>query len=450
MAKVKGSSKWAHLLEDEKLARWYRVTARGSRLTAEVSLRRIGRACGLLGLNPKGMVDAAQEDINDFSDKIDDVVTDLEEQGLSPGYIEDIVQSIKSWLKHNGVEITRRIVISDSSRTPTIEDEQIPSKEELSRIFRISSPRVRVAEAFIALANLRPQVLGDHWGQDGLRLRDLPELVIEGGRVTFEVTPTRVNVRASLSKAKHKYFSFLIEEGCTYLAEYLEARIRDGEKLTPESAVIGHMSKKAVNPFIRTGKLGDMIRKSMRKAGVMNRPYVLRCYAETQLIIAESKGKISHPYLKFVAGHKGDIEARYSTNKGRLPPDMIEGMRTAYKDCEPFLSTVTQPLEKSSIVKEAKLEALKSIAKNLFGVELIDIKIAMERESGEEMSVDEEIALFESEMKKMRGREYEQTIVDEGDLKDHLSQGWEFVSVLPSNRVIIRRLSHALNGIERR
>ena len=441
MANTKGNNKWAYLLEDENLERWYRVTARGSRLTAEVSLRRIGKACGLLGLDPKGMVEAAKGDLMSFADKIDDIVTQLEEEGLSPGYIESIIKSIKSWLKHNGVELTRRIVISNVGRTPTIEDEQIPSKEELSRIFRTSPPRVRVAEAFIALADLRPQVLGDHWGQDGLRVRDLPELRIEKGKVTFEVLPTRVNVRASLSKTRHKYFTFLSEEGCTFLAEYLESRIRDGEELTPDSPIIGHKTKRAVvNPFIRTVKIGDLIRKSMRKAGVRKRPYVLRCYAETQLIIAESKGKISHPYLQFIAGHKGDIESRYSTNKGRLPPDMIEDMRSAYKACEPFLSTVAQPLERSSIVKEAKLEALKSIAENLFGLDLIEIKIAKERKSGEEMNVDEEIAFLEIAMKRMRdGRNEPPMIVDEKDLNNHLSHGWEFVSILPSQKILLKR-----------
>ena len=57
----------------------------------------------------------------------------------------------------------------------------------------------------------------------------------------------------------------------------------------------------------------------MRRAGVYNRPYDLRCYAETQLIIAASNGKLSYPYVQFIAGHKGDIESRYSTNKGKLP-----------------------------------------------------------------------------------------------------------------------------------
>jgi len=43
---------------------------------------------------------------------------------------------------------------------------------------------------------------------------------------------------------------------------------------------------------------------------------MLRAYCDTNMIIAESKGKISHPYMQFIMGHKGDIEARYSTNKG--------------------------------------------------------------------------------------------------------------------------------------
>ena len=49
-----------------------------------------------------------------------------------------------------------------------------------------------------------------------------------------------VVVRATLSKAKHRYFTFLPQEGCTYLSEYLENRIREGENLKPDSPVIGH------------------------------------------------------------------------------------------------------------------------------------------------------------------------------------------------------------------
>jgi len=248
-------------------------------------------------------------------------------------------------------------------------------------------------------------------------------------------------MRQTLSKAGHKYFTFLSSEDCTYLKEYLEERIRSSEKLKPESPPIAHERKEAVKkPFVMTRKITHFIRQYMRKAGVYKRPYVLRTYAETQLIIAESKGKISHPYLQFIAGHKGDIEARYSTNKGVLPPDMIEDMRRCYKECEPFLTTVTAEVERADVVKQAKIEALKSIAKTLLGIDLLEVKIAKEREIGKELSVDEQIELFEDVIKKMRENPDSQKIVREEELERYLADGWEFVSVLPSKKILIKKI----------
>jgi len=407
-----GRAKWKDLLNDPDIKRWYRSMARGSPLTAEVSLRRLGRACELLGTDHRGLVERARENMKAFMDSLDDMVSSLEEQRKSPGYIDCILKVLKSWLRYHEIKLTRKISITNSGRTPTIEDEQVPSQEELARIFRGSPPRVRVAESLMALADLRPETLSNHLGTDGLKLGDLPELRIEGRKVAFKRVPTMVVVRPGLSKAKHRYFTFLGEEGCTYLKEYLEARLRERERLTPDSPVIGREARRhAANEFIRTTKIGNLIRQSMRKAGVRKRPYVLRAYAETQLIIAESKGKISHPYLQFIAGHRGDIEARYSTNKGRLPPDMVEDIRSAYKACEPFLSTTVQPLEQTAVVKEAKVEALKSIAKNLLGIDIAEVKVAKEKEAERELTPDEEIELFENEIKKMREEEKDPQIV---------------------------------------
>jgi hypothetical protein len=320
------------------------------------------------------MIDTVRNDLSGFQDSLEDMVTDLESEHKSPGHIADLIKTVRSWLRYNDVTLTRRIKISNPKATPTLVNEQIPSKDELSRIFRASSPRIRLAEALMAFANLRPQVLGNHDGSDGLMIQDLPDITIRNHQVHCEVIPSRIIVRAALSKTRRKYFTFLSREGCTYLQEYLEQRLRKGEALHGTSSVIGHERVRAgTKPFMLTRKITHHIRQAMRKAGVYRRPYVLRCYAETQLIIAESKGKISHPYLQFIAGHVGDIESRYSTNKARLPPDMIEDMRKSYATCEPFLSTVTQPLEQDHIVKQAKIEALKSIASSLLGIDLLEV-----------------------------------------------------------------------------
>jgi hypothetical protein len=343
-------------------------------------------------------------------------------------------------MRYNDVTLTRRIKISNPNATPTIETEQIPSQEELSRIFRTSPPRVRVAEALMAFADLRPMSIGNYNGSDGLMLRDLPELRIENGQVIFERTPTRIVVRSTLSKTGRKYFTFLSSEGCTYLKEYLEERLRSGEKLNPKSPLIGHERIRATTkPFMLTRKITHHIRMSMRKAGVYKRPYVLRCYAETQLIIAESKGKISHPYLQFIAGHVGDIESRYSTNKGMLPEDMIEDMRKCYENCEPYFSTTFQQIDQSSVVKQAKIEALKSIAKSLLGIDLMEVKIAKENELGKELTFEEEIEIFENEMKRFREKTNPQIMVKEEELETYLQDGWQFVSALPSKKILIRK-----------
>ena len=437
----KEGGKYSYFLREPKLKRWLKNLERGSAITAEVALRRLGKACELLAMNPNEMVNKAKKDLDGFQDCLEDLVSRLDSQGKAPGYIQGILKAIKSWLRYNGITLTRRIKIRNSTATPTIENEQVPSQEELARILRASPPRIRAAIALIAFADLRPQTLGNHDGSDGLMLKDLPEMKIENGQVIFEKIPTMVVVRPSLSKARHKYFTFLSSEGCTYLKEYLEERIRSGEELKPESPLIAHERKEAAEkPFMMTRKITHYIRQCMRKAGVYKRPYVLRAYAETQLIIAESKGKISHPYLQFIAGHKGDIEARYSTNKGVLPPDMIEDMRNAYKQCEPFLSTTTQPIEQTSIVKEAKIEALKTIAKSLLGIDLLEVKVAKEKELGRELTKDEEMELFENELKKLReGRDNPQRIIHENELEKYLAEGWQFVSVLPSDRILIRK-----------
>jgi hypothetical protein len=438
---MRGESKYSALLEDAHVGRWAKNLARGSPITSEVALRRLGRLCELLGLSPKELVAKARKDLAGFQDSLEDLVAQLESDHKSPGYILGILKAVKSWLRYNDVTLTRKIKITNSTATPTIENEQVPSQDELARIFRASPSRVKVAVALIGFADLRPQTLGNHNGRDGLTLKDLPEVRIENGEVKFEKIPTLIVVRPTLSKAKHRYFTFLSSEGCTYLKEYLDQRLRSGESLAPETPLMGHeRPRKATRPFLLTRKMTHLIRMCMRKAGVRKRPYVLRAYAETQLIIAESKGKISHPYLQFIAGHKGDIEARYSTNKGILPPDMIEDIRKCYKECEPLLSSTTQGVEQSSVVKEAKVEALKSIAKSLLGIDLLEVKVAKEKELAREINVDETVELFENELKKLRnGKHNPKRIIRENELQAYLEEGWQFVSALPSHAILVKK-----------
>jgi len=124
-----------------------------------------------------------------------------------------------------------------SSQPKIAQTERVPTKDELRKILSVADVRARAAIGLMAFFGLRPEVLGNYRGTDGLKVRDIPELEI-GSRVEFVRVPAMVIVRANLSKAGHQYFTFLGEEGCEYLEDYLNYRLKQGEILTENSPII--------------------------------------------------------------------------------------------------------------------------------------------------------------------------------------------------------------------
>lgn len=109
---------------------------------------------------------------------------------------------ILSWTSYNNLEVKLKVNIKGSSDTPTIANERIPSKDELSRILRMASPRGRVSIAMTAFSCLRPESLGDNLGTDGIRLEELTEAKASTRDVKFEKTPAILLARRALSKAR--------------------------------------------------------------------------------------------------------------------------------------------------------------------------------------------------------------------------------------------------------
>ncbi len=330
------------LLQDEVIRRWYTNLGKGSILTAKRRVALLGRFQDLTGVGP---FDFLKMDTRVIEDMLIDRFDEFESGGFAPSYIVEFKKAIKSWLDFNNVAFNAK-KIKVRSYNPRTDDEQVPTVEQLKKALGFASPKTKVMMTLMAFSFLRPQTLGKWDGSDGLAVKDLPEIRFEGGEVQFQSIPTMIVVRSSLSKAKQRYFSFLSSEGCNYLKDYLELRIMKGEVLESDSPILP-----GNETFMDTDSITKAIRRYLRKSGFSWRPYILRAYGATQLDIAEAKGLISHPWRQFFMGHKGDIESRYSTNKGRLPPDMIEEMRAAYKKCEPLLQT-----SKTESIDEDKLK----------------------------------------------------------------------------------------------
>jgi hypothetical protein len=426
-----GKSKHRHLLNDPDVQRWYDNVARGSVITADERLRRLGRFCQRTGNSPKSLVQQKRAAPDKFDEFIMDFVTASLEGGQDrkkekPAQVKNNLSAINSWLGHFGLKIDRRIKLPKSDGV----DEIVPSKEQLARTLRHCDQRARVITALMAFCGFRPESLGNYLGNDGLRLKDLPELKITKGEVTFLKVPTQVVVRSTLSKARHQYFTFLIEEGCQYLTEDLEARMKSGEKLTPESPVIGHVRAGSRLGFLRTTKLSWEVKLAIKAAGFSWRPYVLRSYCDTAFDIAESKGLISHPWRQFFMGHVGDIEARYSTNKRKLLPSMVEEMRESYKKCESLLSTrVEQPSE----------EQIKRTFKEQFLLVAGFQKDEIEKMDLDEMSSEELQSMVKQRLTGlMANNGSRQKVVPVAEVRSYIGQGYEYVASLPDGGAIVK------------
>ncbi|MGA3110956.1 MAG: site-specific integrase [Candidatus Bathyarchaeia archaeon] len=419
-------NKYLYLFEDLDVKRWYDNLARGSQGTADVYLRRVGSFCKELNISPKKL--ATLSELQNYNLMLDHV-SSMEKSGYTGSYIESVLKCVKSWLAHNGKEIRRKIKIKGARESPSLKDERVPTKEELKRTFLSGDKKVRVSCVLVAHSGLRIEVLGNYTGKDGLTIADLPEIKIEKGTVTFERIPTMIVVRRELSKAGHQYFTFLSVEGCEYVIDYLEERLREGEELTPKSALI--TPKLKMKPFIRANNVGDNIREALRAAGLEWRPYVLRCYFDTQMMMAESKGLVLRDYRQFWMGHTGDIESRYTTNKQRLPESVIEDMRAAYARSEEFLQT--------KMSEETTEEKLKGIFRRQF------LSVAgFGKDEIEDMDV---ISLSEEELhslvrKKLLGvtasDNFKQKVVSIDEADSYLSKGWEYVAKLSNNKVVIK------------
>ena len=363
----KGQSKKARLLSNPDVKRWYDNVSRGSPNTAEINLRRLGKFCEDHQITPLELAELGMKDLRAVTDLLQDHITWMENQGNAPQYIKGTITAVKSWLHHFDVFIKRRIKIANVDSTPTLQNERVPEGSELAELFSRANLRAGAVMALIAKSGLRPEVLGNHNATDGLTIKDLPDLIIKQGLATFISKPPRIVVRKTLSKARHEYFTFLTDFGAKRLLAYLNDRIISGEPVTPDSPVIAPFNKyprrRGENEgrrFVETLTILKDIRNAMRPRFEW-RPYVLRAYFDTQLLIAESRGKIAHDFRVFFMGHKGSIEAKYTTNKGILPKSLISEMREAFKRSEEFLDlekSEEDPLENQRDEIKQKMESM--------------------------------------------------------------------------------------------
>lgn len=353
----------ARMLANPDVKRWHDNLARGSKNTAENRVRILSRICDEHDMTPMQLAELGMRDARTAADFVEDHITSMESRSYSPGTIQTSLTTLKSWLRHFDVVIQRRIKVSNPNHTPTLADERVPTGAEMAEIYSRANLREKAIISLIAKSGLRPEVIGNHDGTDGLRMRDLVDVVIHRGVAVCSQYPSRVVVRPTLSKAKHQYFTYQTRAATVHLLAYLNDRISRGEPLGPDTAVIAEdtssrsRGNNADRAFLPSRQISKVVRHVFRPRFSW-RPYVLRSYFDTQLLIAESKGMIVHDFRVFFMGHHGSMEARYTTNKSVLPEALLKEMRESFVRAEELLDLELTP---DTGAAEKRLEAQREL-----------------------------------------------------------------------------------------
>ncbi|MEM3191434.1 MAG: hypothetical protein QW292_04935 [Candidatus Parvarchaeota archaeon] len=147
----------------------------------------------IAGMSDKEITDLLQDYVSEHEDK------------FASSYLFSIVKIVRSWLAHNGKD--RKIKIKGAEQSPTLKNERIPTQDELIKILNNATVQSRVTCSLMAFSGLRPEVIGNYEGKDGLKLGDIPDLIL-GREISFSKIPAMIKVRAELSKSKKTLLHF--------------------------------------------------------------------------------------------------------------------------------------------------------------------------------------------------------------------------------------------------
>jgi len=436
------------IMGDEDVRRWYELRSLNSENTGRKYAYYLGAFCEQNKLTPRSAADLAKNDLEEFNRIYQDWCIRVIGK-VAPKTASVYIAGVKSWLEHKGVnlKLVASVKVPHQNSTPTVDDEEVPSQEQLRHILNYADDRQRSIIALIAFSGIRFETISR------LKLSDLIEAKLTSEGVQFPKHPTMIHCGPEATKKDNRYFTLLIREGCEYLKAYIDRRTRQGEGLTAGSPVISSDDKRYRGKALTSHQLSELVRKCFDDAGLKARPYVLRGFFDTAMLSTKS---LKHTWQQFFMGHKGDIEAAYTTRK-KLGPELLERMREAFAPCEAFLTTLPSQGEEGELatlrtmVESGVLDLSKESVRNYLAQKLqiqgLEVRVAKMKEEGfgEEEAYGRTLCghlgidPMKLELFKRKENGDPKKIIDERELQGYLVQGWDVQTVLPSGKILVRK-----------
>jgi integrase len=354
----------------------------------------------------------------DVYDVLRRFVYSLQSEGLAPKSVRFYLSLLVRMLRMAGADVKSellryRVPLPPSRITKT---DRAPTVDELRRILAVMGSRNRAL--FLMLATT------------GMRLSECLQLRL--GDLHLDEEPPYVDVRTAKNGILRKVY--LTRECVETLRAYLGRRIKED----PPTAWLWPRRGNPLKPLQKTHaqqywyaalkKVGLDIRDSSG-LGYQLHIHSLRKFYRTQL----ERAGVSRTVISLWMGQITGLDINYFRPS---EPQLIEEWRKA----EPFLSlSGTEDVER--LKKSMVLEALRRLAES-FGIDPMKVRVEKQRKLGRELTSDEEIELIQNEIKKLRtGNNDPKKIISEDELEHYLAEGWDVQTVLPSGKILIRRIS---------
>ena len=129
-------------------------------------------------------------------------------------------------------------------------------------------------------------------------------------------------------------------------------------------------------------------------------------------------------------GHKGDIEHRYTLNRHKLAPDLVEKMRDSYKRSQKYLQTTTPVSSEDDIPSKIRKQMLLTVGYKQEEIEKLNLS---------ETSDDAVQDLMKQRLfAVMMNNGQRQKIVSSEEVEKLVAGGWEWMGNLSDGRAVLR------------
>lgn len=277
--------------------------------------------------------------------------------------------------------------------------------------------------------------------QSGTGLAEFTQFNLEGWQPVIDRLDNPGPLRIDLYRQKtsrrrvERYYTFIGADGKRQLQEWLQMRPTCDE---PALFVVYNKNRRRWVP-LRGRLIGNMITKIGKRTGLIQanelQRYHIHAHEFRDLFKSLCTLNGVNPVAsEFFLGHRID-----KLGYDKSPGYDVAWFQREYQKVEPQLNILSGAGSREDMKKEVTLEAIRRFGEAL-GIDPMKIRIEKQRSLGRSLDSEEEIQLITNEIKKLREPDDDpQIIVHESELETYLVDGWEFVSVLPSQKILIRK-----------